>query len=275
MIPIEFKKTTKHKKEFDNYMAQFEYEEIPVELEHLPPVELQREEYEASPEYKLKEKTKQSFSNEYKQLTEANSYFLGCTYNTYNSTYETRLQAFKEQYIDAEEHNFIIEELDLIRGYKFSYLIQDNLKKNIKYSLEKTNNYLKEKLKSLGYEIEKIKTKEGKINIIATKGASIINLDNEPTIDLSDSKPIDKIRVLGLIGFFNDIKNREPNLSINQIASLISAITDIHQKTVQSYINPILSTDVSQNKNPFNRKEKVAEIKNTLINIGLKKFETL
>lgn len=274
MIPKEFKKTTEYKEEFDKYIAQFEYVEIPEEFEHLPPSEVQKKEYEVSEDYELKEKTKHSFSKEYKELTSAKTYFLGCTFNSYNSTYGDRLKVFKAQYIDAEEHNFIIEELDLIRSYHFLYLIENDLKKNIKYSLEKTIRYLKEKLKSLGYEIKNT-TKDGKMNSIAVKGDSIIKLNNEPTIDLSDSKPIDRIRALGLIGFFKNIKDREPHLSINQIASLTSAITDINQRTVQSYINPILSTDVSQEKNPFNKIEKVTVIKNTLISIGLKNFETL
>jgi len=274
MIPKEFKKTIEHIKKYDSYMTQFDYEEIPEELEHLPSIEFQRKEYEASPEYKLEELTKQSFSNEYSQLTEAKSYFLGCTYNSYNLTYKTRLNAFKDIYIDAEEHNFIIDELSLIRSYNFSFFIEDNLKKNIKYSLEKTNHFLKEKLKKLGYEIKNTTTKEGKINSIAIKGSTVIKLDNEPIVDLSDSKPIDTIRALGLIGFFDYIIDREPNLSINQTASLISAITRINQQTVQPYINPILSSGVSQNKNPFENAKKVAEVKRQLINIGIKDFKT-
>ena len=275
MIPKEFKETTKLKEEFENYMAQFEYDEIPEEFAHLPPPEVQEKEYEASDEYKFKEQTKQSFSDEYTKLTEVNSYFLGCTYSSYASTYDTRLQAFQNLYIDAEEHNFIIDELDLISSYQFSDLIQENLKKSIKYSLEKTNYSLKEKLKPLGYKIENRITNEGKVNSIAIKDASVIKLENEPVIDLSDSKPIDKIRYLGLIGFFKYIRDREPHLNTNQIASLISGVTGIKQRTIQSYINPILSSEVSQKKNPFMNKKKVTEIKRELINIGIVKIENL
>jgi hypothetical protein len=275
MIPKEFKETTKLKEEFENYMAQFEYDEISEEFAHLPPPEVQEKEYKASDEYKFKEQTKRSFSDEYKKLTGSNSYFLGCTYNSYSTTYEKRLQDFTDTYIDAEEHNFIIDELELISAYQFSDLIQENLKKNIKYSLEKTSHYLKEKLKSLGYRIENKITNEGKVNSIAIKDASVIKLDNEPVIDLSDSKPIDKIRYLGLIGFFKYIRDREPHLNTNQIASLISGVTGIKQRTIQSYINPILSSEVSQKKNPFMNKKKVTEIKRELINIGIVKIENL
>jgi hypothetical protein len=275
MIPKEFKKTTINEKEYNNFMTQFEYEEIQEELKHLPPLEEQRKEYEESPEYKLQEKIIKSFNIEYKKLTEASTYFLGCTYHSYTTNYDNRLKAFKDLYIDAEEHNFIIDELNLIKSYNFSFFIEDNLKKNIKYSMEKTNHFLMEKLKKLGYNIENTTSKEGKINSIAIKGSSVIKLDNEPIVDLSDSKPIDKIRSLGLIGFFDYIKEREPDLNINQIASLISMITGINPLTVQPYINPILSTDVSQKKNPLENKRKVAEVKKQLINIGIKNFNTL
>lgn len=275
MIPIEFKQTIKHKTEYDDWMAQYEYEDLPDEFKHLPPSEVQQEEYEASPDYKLKQQTKQSFSKEYQELTGANSYFLGCTYNVYTSTYETRLEAFKDVYIDAEEHNFIVDEIDLINSYHFSDFIDESLKKNIGYSLQKTQNYLRDKLKSLGYEIENTITKEGKVKSMATKGASVIQFDNEPIIDLSDSNVKDKIRYLGLIGFFEFIKEREPYLNTNKIASLLSAITGCNQTTIQPYINPILSTEVLQDKNPLKNSKKVAEVRKQLINIGLNNIETV
>lgn len=275
MIPIEFKQTIKYKTEYDDWMAQYEYEDLPDEFKHLPPSEVQKEEHEASPDYKLKQQTKQSFSKEYQELTGANSYFLGCTYDVYTSTYETRLEAFKDTYTDAEEHNFIVDEIDLINSYHFSDFIDESLKKNIGYSLQKTQNYLRDKLKSLGYEIENTITKEGKVKSIATKGASVIQFDNEPIIDLSDSNAKDKIRYLGLIGFFEFIKKREPYLNTNQIASLLSAITGCNQKTIQPYINPILSTEVLQDNNPLKNNKKVIKIRKQLINIGLKNIETV
>lgn len=275
MIPIEFKQTIKHKKEYDDWMTQYEYEDLPDEFKHLPPSKIQQEEYEVSPDFKLKQQTKQSFSKEYQQLTEANSYFLGCTYNVYTLTYETRLEAFKDTYIDAEEYNFIIDELDLINSYQFSGFINESLKKNIGYSLQKTQNYLRHKLQSLGYKIENTVTKEGKVKSIATKGASVIQFDNEPIVDLSDSNAKDKIRYLGLIGFFEFIKKREPYLNTNKIASLLSAITGCNQKTIQPYINPILSTEVLQDKNPLKDSKKVAEVRKQLINIGLNNIEPL
>ena len=275
MIPIEFRQTIKYKKKYDEWMAQYDYEDLPHEFKFLPPPEIQQEEYEASPDYKLKQQTKQSFSKEYQKLTEANSYFLGCNYHIYTSTYETRLKAFKDIYTDAEEHNFIVDEIDLINSYQFSDFIDMSLKKNIGYSLQKTQNYLRDKLKSLGYEIENTITKEGKVKSIATKGSSVIQFDNEPLIDLSDSNAKDKIRYLGLIGFFEFIKKREPYLNTNKIASLLSAITGCNQKTIQPYINPILSTEVMQDKNPLKDSKKVAEVRKQLINLGLNNIETV
>jgi hypothetical protein len=275
MIPKEFKKTIEHIKKYDSHMTQFDYEEISEELEHLPSIEFQRKEYEASPEYKLEELTKQSFSDEYVQLTEDKSYFLGCTYNSYSLTYKSRLKAFKDLYIDAEEHHFIIEELNLIRSYNFSYFIEDKLKKSIRYSLEKTNYSLKEGLKSLGYTIKNTVTEEGEINSIAIKDASVIKLDTEISVDLSDTEDIDKIRILGLIGFFKYIIDREPNLNNNQIASVISSFTGIKQNTVYPYINPFFKKDIDQKKNPFNNKGKVAKAKRDLINIGVSNIENL
>ncbi|WP_111308567.1 hypothetical protein [Confluentibacter sediminis] len=274
MIPKEFKNTKQLKEEYNNHMAQFEYQEIPEEFAHLPPIEIQQKEFEQSQEYKMQVLIEKTFSKEYKKLTDDLTYFLGCPYSIYASTYETRLKSFKDNYMDAEEHNFIIDELNLISSYQFPEFIETGLKKSIKYSLEKTNNYLKEKLQSLGYKIENTITKEGKINSIAVKNASVIKLDTEPIIDLSDSKAKDKIRFLGLIGFFDFIKEKEPYLNINQIASLLSAITSIKQQTIQPYINPILSKEVSQNNNPFNDKPKVNIARKQLINIGLTNIKT-
>jgi len=272
MIPAEFKKTTKHKKEYDDWMAQ--YEDLPEEFNHLPPPEMQKQEYEASPDYKLKEKTKQSFSKEYKHLTEANSYFLGCTYHIYTSTYKKRLKVFRDIYTDAEEHNFIIDEQDLINSYQFSDFIDDNLKKNIGYSLQKIQNYLREKLKSLGYKIKNTVTKDGKVNSIAIKEASVINLDVEPVLDLSGMRIKDKIIYLELIGFFDYIKGKEPYLNTNQIASIVSAFIGEKSKTIQSYINPILSKEVSQRNNPFKNRSNVEKIKLQLINLGINNIKS-
>jgi hypothetical protein len=192
MIPKEFKKTTKNKTEYDNHMAQFEHDDMPEEYNHYLDSEIAEKEFKESPEYKLQETTKQSFSNEYKQLTEANIYFLGCTFNSYTSTYETRFQAFKDLYIDAEEHNFVIEELEHLNNYQFHDFIVEDLKKNIFYSLEKTRDFLQDKLKSLGYRIENNISVDGEFTTVAIKDTSIIRLEETPSIDLSDIKQIDR-----------------------------------------------------------------------------------
>lgn len=153
MIPKEFKNTIEQKKEYDDYMTQFEYDEIPEEFAHLPPLEVQEKEYEASDEYKLKEQIKQSFSDEYAKLTEINSYFLGCVFKSYESTYKSRLVAFQKKYIDAKEHNFIYDELNAIIFFELPNYIDDGLNKSISYSLERTKEYLINRLEELSFNV--------------------------------------------------------------------------------------------------------------------------
>ena len=184
MIPKEFINTIEQQKKYDNYMAQFEYEEIPEEFAHLPPSEVQQKEYEASPEYKLKKLTKESFTKEYYKLTEAVSYFLGCPYNIYKTTYKTRLQAFKDIYADAEEHNFIHEELRVITFCNLPIYIDTKLLKSINYSLERTKDFLITKLNELKFKVN------FSINENGTETLSIQNAQKDLTIKKIDNSKL-------------------------------------------------------------------------------------
>jgi hypothetical protein len=181
MIPKEFINTIEQQKEYNNYMAQFEYEEIPEEFAHLPPSEVQRKEYEASPEYKLEKLIKESFTKEYNKLTEARSYFLGCTYDIYTTTYKTRLQAFKDLYMDAEEHNFIHEELQAITFCNLPKYIDTKLLKSINYSLERTKDFLITKLNELKFKVD------FSVNEKGTEILSIKNNQSDLTIRKIDN----------------------------------------------------------------------------------------
>lgn len=91
-------------------------------------------------------------------------------------------------------------------------------------------------------------------------------------IDLSDSKGTEKIIMLNELGILDFLREKKPfNVSTNALASAISGLTGIEQKTVQSYINPIFSKDVNQKNNPLNSKKTVSKINQKLISIGYNK----
>ena len=86
------------------------------------------------------------------------------------------------------------------------------------------------------------------------------------SIDLSETKDINKIRYLIELGVLEFIKTKAIAHSHNSIASLISGITGIKQTTVQPYINAYF-TDTKKN-NPLSNTKEMDKIKNTLNKLG-------
>lgn len=93
--------------------------------------------------------------------------------------------------------------------------------------------------------------------------------DNNVEIDLSNSSGAEKIVMLEKLGILKFLKEKEPfNLSTNTLASAISGITGIKQKSVYPMINPIFSPSVKQKNNPLGTIKTVNKVKLKLSNIG-------
>ena len=123
------------------------------------------------------------------------------------------------------------------------------------------------------YDIDFIKQYANKVleliyTIIESKENNNEKQTKEYSIDLSDAKITEKIIMLHELGILDFLRKQEPfNMSINSLASVLSAITGNNQKTIQSYINPIFSKKTSQKNNPLTKektKQKVLKILNQI-----------
>ncbi len=94
-------------------------------------------------------------------------------------------------------------------------------------------------------------------------------IENEKTIDFSDSKGTEKIIMLNQLGILDFLKEKQPfDLSTNALASALSGVTGIDPGTLQSYINPINNPKVNQKNNPLKKEKSVTKINQKLISIG-------
>lgn len=125
--------------------------------------------------------------------------------------------------------------------------------------------YLHKRLGELGIETDLSSFKSETVQKLQEQ-----EKDNEETvIDLSDTKGTEKIIYLKELGVLDHLLRFEPfKNSTNSLATIISAITGINQKTAQSYLNPITNPGVDQKNNPLNSTGKVQRIKNTLTILG-------
>ncbi len=96
-----------------------------------------------------------------------------------------------------------------------------------------------------------------------------IIIENNQSIDLSNTKGTEKIIMLYKMGVFDFLRKQEPfNASTNTLASAISGITGIDAKTVQSYINPIDNPTAEQKNNPLTSTKTVNKVIQKLSDIG-------
>jgi len=135
------------------------------------------------------QKIQYSFFDEYIKFRETH-YFLGCSFKVYNKTYSERLEYFKNIFIDCNEIDFIISELNEgIFEYRFkdfeSFYIEDfeieyynRMKKNIFYSLKKRFMYLKQRAELEGFNLVYIKDNSYSIKPIEYSNTKIKDHSN-------------------------------------------------------------------------------------------------
>jgi hypothetical protein len=98
-------------------------------------------------------------------------------------------------------------------------------------------------------------------------------IESEP-IDLSDTTATEKIIYLQKLGVIDFLTNKN-NVSINGLATVLSAITGAKIETLQPMLNPIISKQAGQKNNPLNSQKAVSKVEKQLINIGFNLNETI
>jgi hypothetical protein len=205
-------------------------------------------------------------------LSESRSYkkrgvfYKGCTFQEYQKHYPERLKAYINIYgEDVTEEDFIVDELNNLQVNTF--LLDEQITKTIGFSLRKAENYLKQRLSSLDFDLI-AKSGQDKITYEYKRRAQTTIENEGQEDDFNDSSPRlngpQRTILLYELGIVDLIKGKiERGWSTNKIASIVAEITGEKRQTVQPRINPIENPQSGgQNKNPYNRegsKEKVQD----------------
>ena len=168
----------------------------------------------------------------------------------YNPIYFKKSKESRKNYF-----NNILELIDGIESIKGRELLTNNLLTVFTYPFSlPQRNQLQEKKQIL--------------QNILDKENEAVKIDS---IDLSESKGIDKIRYLIELGVLDFLKTKAIVHSNNALASAVSGITGVKQTTVQPYINAYF-TDTFKN-NPLSNAKEMDKIKHTLNKLGYIKDE--
>lgn len=217
---------------------------------------------------------------EYSELSNLHiHYWEHCSFDTYQKTFDKRLEFFLEKYIDAQPDDFYRDELEktkksfwsddpyLINTYSISEcFILNTIIEGIDVPLYDLDSEIEKKF-HLAYKrkIDFLNKKTDKF--LSTPAIDETKKDRksqetEMEIDFSDTNSMEKVIMLHRLGILDFLRKEHPHISINKLSSLLSSFTDIRQSTIQSYINPIYSEYVDQKNNPLNssKREKVDAI---------------
>lgn len=202
----------------------------------------------------------EAFNKDYLKYIKEGKYFFGCSLNVYKKHLESRKKLYYEASDNTDEVGFILNEL-AIGKLDFDHGICDTDTVNIlDINLKLRYNLLLNRLTELGYNTEGILD----INRAAKPKVSPI----ESEIDLSDTNRKEKVIYLNELGIIKYLKDHfhRANLSNNQLAALLSAITGVNQRTMQSYINPLLNegNKIAQSGNPYTNQKNVDSIRTIL-----------
>ena len=221
-----------------------------------------------------------SFFAEYLEYYETD-YFLGCSFQVYEKTYNQRLKDYLAEFIDTDEISFIRDELDEgVNNYKFKEFDLSSFDKNIiheyeriqkqiHHSLKKRVEYLFERAKQNGFELVYDESSE---NYSLEHIKQLFELKKEEVlIDHSESSLAAKIIALNEVGIIDFLRKKEPfNMSTNSLAEYLSLCLGENATSIQSCINPMISEGVQQDNSPYKSEKNIKKVKQKLINIGLK-----
>jgi|SRR5690554_1239821 len=95
------------------------------------------------------------------------------------------------------------------------------------------------------------------------------NIERENLLDFSDNKATEKIIFLKKLGVLDFLRDKDLfRASTNKLAEYLSAVTGEKSTTLQSYLNPIVSANISQKNNPLSNSKNVKKVEQILINSG-------
>ncbi len=225
----------------------------------------------------------ETFKELYTQCAEDNYLWQYCPFEVYKKNIGQYKDEYINEYIDATDIDFYkIELKELISNYqgmkdkphpyksgsylgypvcfiynfknnqpvRISYMLDESLVNKIKYTNNKKIEYCKALINNPEYS----------------------NKDQETIIDFSDNSDAEKIVILHELKVLDFLKKIEPfNTSTNKLAEVISSFTGINSSTVQSYINPMNNSSVSQKNNPVKKEKNVKLAQNKLVQMGINK----
>ena len=172
--------------------------------------------------------------------------------------------------LKGDEVRAFYNEKDDSKLFYKAYSITKNGKLEKKTNYEKIKRECEVLYKKRSYGIKAIYNFiENRIKELENKTATPQQIPPvEPLQDFKDSTNQDKIIILKELGVMDYLRGHlyKPD-NISSLAEVLSAITGINAKTLNTYINPILNENSDQKNNPYNREEnkiKANEILNKL-----------
>jgi len=124
------------------------------------------------------ELVRKSFLNESKENIKNNYWFYGCLHSVYLMYYNVGLKKYLELYVDADESDYIMEELSIgVVKLEFPFINAGD-KAEIKYSLKKRFLFLRQRLNSLGYSLIYKPVHDEKASLGFSEQVSIQEKDN-------------------------------------------------------------------------------------------------
>lgn len=189
--------------------------------------------------FKLSKEVFDASKKEYK-------YWSHCPFSVYKITYNDRLnEALNGDKEIDNEFQFVEKEIRYLNLLKTNFI-------SSKYHSD------------LSIPIDK------KIRFLALKKQEFLPENKEELLDFSDSSATEKVIYLHRLGILDFLrKHSSLNNSTNSLAELLSAITGERANTLQSYLNPIYSTQTNQKNNPLNKKKAVEKIEKQLNTMGV------
>jgi len=203
----------------------------------------------------------EAFEKEHSAYNGENIYFYGCSFSSYKNTFEKRLDAHLQEYIENSIISFIELELESSEKPYTEKWVSSKMQKNINTSLRIRREFLSEKAELNDYEV-----------INSDNTYSLLKINNptktgEVLVDLSDTTIKQKLIYLHELGLLHELRKVEPfKYSVNRIAQAVSAIIGEKQSTIQSYINPIFNTSSKQDNSALHNQEDVDDVRHSLIN---------
>ena len=210
---------------------------------------------------------------ELKELTEKGVYFRFCKFKVYEKTYKERLNKFQEIYEDAEEIDFIENELEAFSKpigseEPFKYL-DIKQKKDLTFTRKRTVDFLVQQAKTTGYNI--IVSGDESDRALSYVMEKIKNIPQSPLLEsnstINETKPpkdLDYLKISALIAQGNLTmikagKYQYQGKNFNKEGIIDQLTSDLKIASVRQYIEGTFGpdTDTTLSNDFFRNKTKI------------------